>query len=130
MASIYRSWRVITAGVPEQDTPRAQKAEPAQNAPPPVHLRRAQPVLVLLPRTARWIESLPPDVQPRALAARYARIANVICAAWEDRPACRKYLAELLIDRRGGRKGFPPEVTLDIETLLTYHGQLASGQRD
>jgi hypothetical protein len=58
---------------------------------------------------------LPEQVRPNALATRVARIANFICAVWDDPPACRQYLEELLVDRRGGRKGFAIGVLREFE---------------
>ena len=92
-----------------------------QPASPPVNLRQSQPVMVLLPRTNNWFRSLPEQVRPHALAAQFARIANLICAVWDDPPACRKYLEELLVDRRGKRKGFPMAVLRELSTLRAYY---------
>jgi hypothetical protein len=77
--------------------------------------------MVLLPRTKNWIVSLPEPVRPRALAAQFARIANQLCTAWDDPPGCAAYLAELLIDRRGGRKGFPSAVLRELNVLQAYY---------
>jgi hypothetical protein len=93
-------------------------------------MRRAQPVLVMLPRTTVWIALLPKPVRPNALAARFARIANLICIVWRDRLACRKYLAELLTDDRGGRKGFPIVVLREIEALQAYHAHMHRSSND
>ena len=38
----------------------------------------------------------------------YGRIANLIASSWDDRDATYRYFDELLQDRRGNRKGFPP----------------------
>jgi hypothetical protein len=38
--------------------------------------------------------------------------------------ACRKYLAELLTDDRGGRKGFRTAMLREIEMLQAYHTQI------
>ena len=78
-------------------------------------------MMVLLPRTNNWIRSLPEQVRPHALAARFARIANFICAVWDDPPACLQYLEELLVDRRGGRKGFPIGVLRELNNLRAYY---------
>jgi hypothetical protein len=54
----------------------------------------------------------------------YPRIANRIASAWRDSEAARASLDDLLIDRRGGRQGFPPFVLaelLHLRTLL-YRG--------
>ncbi len=90
----------------------------------PMHLRKSQPVTVLLPRTRQWLMSLPAPVRPRALAMQFARIANLICASWENPPDCRRYLNDLLIDRRGGRRGFPKPVAREIQLLSEYYCQL------
>lgn len=91
---------------------------------PPLHLRRAQPCLVLLGHTRAWIAALPESVRPHALAGRFARVANSICAVWSDPVAGRQYLAGLFSDQRGQRHGFPSEVMHDIEILRAYHHEL------
>jgi hypothetical protein len=79
---------------------------------------------VLLPRTRVWLHSMPAEVRPRALAVQFARIANMLCAAWENPPECRRYLNDLLIDRRGGRKGFPKPVAREIQLPSEYYCQI------
>src|ERR1700751_2739959 len=110
--SIYRGWRPLRADVQQHDV--AHKGEPeatsdatSDTASAPIHLRHAQPVMVLLPRTASWIASLPERVRPRALAAQYARIANLLWGVWDDPQACRHYFNDLLAGARPNRKGFP-----------------------
>jgi hypothetical protein len=39
---------------------------------------------------------------------------------WNDRIACPAYFDELLVDRRGGRQGFPPAVRRDLLKLRDY----------
>jgi hypothetical protein len=120
--SIYRGWRPLCADVEQQDVVHKRAPENAStNTPPPLHLRRARPVLILLPRTSTWIVSLPERVRPRALARRFARIANLICAAWDDPPACRKYFDELLVDKRTNRQGFPVTVLRELHDLRAYY---------
>lgn len=92
--------------------------------PVPLHLRKSQPVTILLPRTRQWLMALPPAVRPRALAMQFARIANLLCASWEHPPDCRRYINDLLIDRRGGRRGFPKPVAREIQVLSEYYCQL------
>jgi hypothetical protein len=87
-------------------------------------MRKNQPVAVLLPRTRQWLQELPSPVRPRALALQYARIANLLCAAWDHPQECRRYLNELLIDRRGGRRGFPKPVAREIRLLSEYYCQI------
>lgn len=83
-------------------------------------LRRAQPTNVVLPVTRTWLRSFPDDRRPYHLAIRFARIANQLAAAWRDRNETMEVIKELLIDRRGGRKGFPPEVQAELVELFEY----------
>jgi len=67
----------------------------------------------------RWIESLPADERPTALATQYPRIANRLALCWNDAALVGKVLDDLLVDRRGGRRGFPPAVRQDLLRLRT-----------
>jgi hypothetical protein len=84
------------------------------------HLRKATPVNTLLPRTARWIESLPPRVRPVVLVRQFARIANLIAATWGNVEHFENYMESLLTDKRGNRRGFPPEVLAELSALEVY----------
>ena len=88
------------------------------------HLRRAEPACKVLPRTLKWVASLPPNVQPTALLRHYARIANVIAATWGHSTSLRSYMDCLFSDRRGTRQGFPPEVLRELVALKHYHDSL------
>ncbi len=86
--------------------------------------RKANPCEELLTTTARWYASLPLDVQPEVLRARFPRIANGLAAAWHDRDTTTRYFDDLLTDRRGGRRGFPAEVLEELHTLQTFYEAL------
>ncbi len=45
---------------------------------------RAAPNEHLLPNTRKWLDALPPRVQPYALRKLYPRIANLLVAMWAD----------------------------------------------
>jgi len=83
--------------------------------------RRPQPPEVLASETIKWLASLPSDVRPTALPSQYLRIANALARVWSDHRKCLEYLEELLIDRRGGRQGFPFEVALEIAGLKDHY---------
>ena len=51
-------------------------------------LRKAKPAEHLLPLSERFLDQLPPEVFPGALATHYARIVNVIALHWHDRGGC------------------------------------------
>ena len=82
--------------------------------------RALQPLNQRLPATARWAASLPDEVQPLGLLQSLPRIANTIAHLWQDNAALRAYLDDLLVDRRGGRRGFPPEIQNELLVLREY----------
>lgn len=83
-------------------------------------LRKAKPAEHLLPLSERFLEQLPSEVFPGALATHYARIVNVIASHWHDRGGCEIYFKELLTDQRAGRQGFPGPVRRDLVNLWGY----------
>lgn len=85
--------------------------------------RRQAPLGRLLPATKQWAHTLPRNVVPHALLARFPRIANQLCRNWGE-PAGRDYLYELLVDRRGARRGFPQEVLDELLRLRTHYDSL------
>jgi hypothetical protein len=92
------------------------------------HLRRSAPATEPLRRTLNWFASLPADVQPFVLLRRYARVANLIAATWHDAHLFQTYMESLLIDRRGGRRGFPPNVRRELLLLQKHHESRRSKQ--
>src|SRR5512137_1062786 len=93
---------------------------PAAGAKPPP-AREPQPEETLLPATSSWLDALPEDVRPLALAAAYPRIANRLCMLWRRVARCEEYLDDLLVDRRGGRAGFPLPVAKELTALRNYY---------
>ena len=86
---------------------------------------KAEPTNIALPRTLAWAATLPADVQPTALIRHYGRIANLLALDWNDRLAIAADFDQLLIDRRGNRKGFPPIIVTELRALARHYG---SGQ--
>lgn len=68
-----------------------------------------------------WLDLLPARVQPLALCTRYPRIANRLAVCWADPVLTDLVLDDLLIDRRGGRQGFPAAVLADLLMLRELH---------
>jgi hypothetical protein len=83
-------------------------------------MRRAEPCNTVLPATRRWLQTLPEDVQPLHLASAFPRIANHLATAWPVRSEAEIVLDGLLVDRRGGRRGFPESVQLELVRLWHY----------
>jgi hypothetical protein len=92
--------------------------------------RRQTPVGEPLPITFRWIAKLPRSVQPLALLRQYPRIANMMAGTWPDPPSFRGYLHDLLTDRRGSRKGFPPEIVQELLALRVHYEDLHPAMLD
>jgi|SRR6516162_5149952 len=92
--------------------------------------RKARPADVLLPTTIRWLAALPREVQPLALGDAFPRIANLLARLWPSASALNGYMSELLVDRRGGRKGFPVEILADLHRLRAYHRKLHPDEAD
>ncbi len=64
-----------------------------------------------------WLAALPEDFRPAALAERFPRIVNRLAQLWRDPGLTEHLLDELVVPRRPGRQGFPPEVTVDLQSL-------------
>jgi hypothetical protein len=82
--------------------------------------RWRQPLDQQLPATARWAAGLPSEIQPLALLQRFPRIANHLARVWHDDTELQAYLDDLLTDRRGGRRGFPPEIHHELLMLREH----------
>lgn len=82
----------------------------------------------LLGVTQAWIATLPPDVRPVLLAAQFPRIANRLRFLWKQVARCEAYLDDLLVDRRGTRKGFPLAITEELSALREHYAVLHPGK--
>ncbi len=69
----------------------------------------------------RWLATLPPAILPRALCSQYPRIANRLALVWSDAVLTAHVLDNLLVDRRGGRRGFPQAVRDELLALAQHH---------
>jgi hypothetical protein len=86
--------------------------------------RTAEPAVGLLRPTAIWASTLRPDVRPNALLAKFPRIANLIAALWRDPTSLRRYVDDLLVDKRGNRRGFPLDILSELFALRAYYDEL------
>jgi len=77
--------------------------------------------LKLQERTYNWLLSLPTEIWPLWLIKHYPRIANQFAEVWPRHAASEKLFAELLLDQRGTRKGFPADVSREIMALKLYY---------
>jgi hypothetical protein len=75
----------------------------------------------LLSSTVDWLASLPPNVRPLALATKFPRVANRIAKEWQEPSACRRDFDDLVYDKRGTRRGFPPDVYVELLALRDFY---------
>lgn len=83
--------------------------------------RSQQPGNSLNSETQEWLETLPLSVRPQTLAKDFGRIVNALRTTWHRPEVCLEYFEDLLIDRRGDRRGFPAEVAMEIAALKDYY---------
>jgi len=69
----------------------------------------------------RWLALLPEYARPRELCSTYPRIANRFTMIWANRAAMKSYFDDLLIDKRGGRIGFSPEIKAELVRLRVFY---------
>ena len=86
--------------------------------------RAAEPASGLLRPTVAWAAGLPAEVQPTALLAKFPRVANLVAVLWKDPDSLRRYVDDLLVDKRGNRQGFPLDVLREIFELRGYFDEL------
>lgn len=67
-----------------------------------------------------WMARLPPTVRPARTAERYPRVVNQIAQNWMIGSQCSATFDDLLLDRRGGRLGFPYDVEVELKGLREY----------
>ena len=120
-----------------RELPAADKRIHAQsepnwpNPPPPRPGLRPDPTVLAMRRPpapfdraltrlgTRWLQSIPRRHRPRELASRYPHVINRMALLWGKRDLVDLYFDDLMVDRRGGRQGFPREVSQEI---LALHG--------
>lgn len=70
-----------------------------------------------------WLRQLAPDAAPTQTAARFPRIVNRIARNWDNPRMMREIFSDLLIDRRGARRGFPLTVSRELHSLYDVYRQ-------
>ena len=124
--SIYRR----TDRVPLTDFTVESGREPTTVSPPTrvdadwTKRRLSEPANGLLKPTVVWVSALPADAQPRALMHKFPRIANLVAVLWPDPNSLRRYVDDLLVDKRGNRAGFPLDVLRELFRLRAHYDQL------
>jgi hypothetical protein len=123
MVKLFSLFRKQTAlGTNTQRTPASLPAMPTTQT-DWSRLRRQQrrEDHVLSALTYAWLKTLPYAVRPVDLCLRYPRLGNRLALCWSDRSQTERLFDELLLDRRGKRKGFPPSVAEELVDLRRFN---------
>jgi hypothetical protein len=75
--------------------------------------------------TRGWLRRLPAGRRPLHLCERFPRVANRIAWCWADATLADQVFDDLLVDRRGGREGFPRVIVVELRRLREFRAQLA-----
>jgi hypothetical protein len=78
---------------------------------------------VMQSHTHAWLRSIPNGIHPKQLCRHYPRVANRIAVNWQHLHVVDRMLTDLMVDRRGDRKGFPPRMREELERLYAYHAK-------
>lgn len=67
-----------------------------------------------------WLEALPNGVRPKALALQFPHVVNRLALIWTSGTESLRFLRNLMVDQRGGRRGFPMSVADEIARLYEW----------
>jgi len=67
------------------------------------------------------LASIEESTRPKELAAAFPRIVNRIASLWKSPRQMDRYFEELLTDNRGGRRGFPLGILMELTALKEYY---------
>ena len=117
------TYNVLRKAIRASETAAATLATAPASEPQQAVLRRRNTTSVnrLLSSSIDWLASLPPNVRPLALATKFPRVANRIAQEWPEPSACRRDFDDLVYDKRGARRGFPPDVFVELLALRDYY---------
>jgi hypothetical protein len=106
---------------------KPQEQHVAANVVPPPGVQPAQ----LSPEAGRLLDLLARKCPLRQLPSRFPRVLNQIAAVWNQPSAAERCFEGLLLDSRGTRAGFPPEVLSELLALRSYNaGRIFPQRRD
>jgi hypothetical protein len=75
---------------------------------------------IVSPQAWSWLESLPSEVRPKALVVQFPHVVNQLALLWRIDADCLHHLRNLMVDQRGGRRGFPVGVADEITRLYEW----------
>jgi hypothetical protein len=84
---------------------------------------------VMLSATHLWLRRVPPRIHPKHLCRYHPHLANRLAQCWGDRKRVGQLVDDLLVDRRGGRKGLSTRVKSELLCLERFHAQHTTVRR-
>ena len=84
-------------------------------------------VRIASPRVRQQPSALPEFVEPgvRMIGERFPAIGNKITVLWGS-AALQSYLYSIIVDHRGGRRGFPKQIVTVLLRIHHFHGKMVS----
>jgi len=67
-----------------------------------------------------WVVSLPTALRPHTSCEQFPRVVNAVASSWGDLHFSLQVLDHMINDYRGGRRGFPPAVLMELQALLAH----------
>lgn len=67
-----------------------------------------------------WLLRLPEEVRPQRLGSDFPRIVNRLARAWPSESDTDACFEDLLLDRRGDRRGFPDPALAELRRLRHF----------
>ena len=117
------------SAIARQQAAERAKARPVGpsvlDAPPSRTAERPQDRIIMA-HTQAWANGLSAELRPMQLLELYPRVANRLALCWSDKLLTNHLFEDLLIDRRGGRKGFPPAVKAELLQLRMAYPKTAT----
>ena len=78
---------------------------------------------ILLSATHLWLRQIPSSLLPKHMCRHHPHLVNRFADCWGDKERLQALIDDLLIDKRGDRKGFSARVRGEIEQLELLHAR-------
>lgn len=80
-----------------------------------------QPLPAIGPYAQQWFNDLPEKVRPNVLRCKFPHILERIQQEWESPRGLDRLFTNLMVDDRGGRRGFPFNAVREIYAIRDYY---------
>lgn len=128
--SVLRRLRLAAGRAAAAALRQAPDAETPADAWARMRAPQKEPDRVLVSDTHLWLRRIPSRLHPKHLCRYHPRLANRLVQCWGDRERLEQFMDDLLIDRRGGRRGLTQRVVGELEDLERFHAARPGARRD